>query len=83
MMVLFLYSMQKNILQQPVQVLKLVASIMYLLMGIFILIVPSILDGLKLGAALNYTLAGLLIVYGTFRLVRVVGELRATDEDTL
>lgn len=71
--------MRKNIFNQPVLLLKSVASVMYITMGIIVLAIPGLISWL--GPTLSYALGALLIVYGIFRLIRVVAEIRENPED--
>ena len=76
-MVLFLYPMRNSIFRNPVLLLKLVASVMYVTMGILVLLVPDMLSNMLKGITplLVNLFAALLIVYGFYRLYRVVTEL--------
>jgi len=76
-MVLFLYPMRNSIFRHPVLLLKLVASVMYVTMGILVLLVPDMLSNMLEGITplLVNLFAALLIVYGFYRLYRVVTEL--------
>ncbi|MFI5173010.1 MAG: hypothetical protein ACHQFW_11500 [Chitinophagales bacterium] len=70
--------MQKNLFNQPVLLLKLVASVMYITMGIIILAVPGLINGL--GQTFSYALSAVLIIYGIFRLIRVLGEFKENND---
>lgn len=71
--------MRFNIFKHPVLLLKAFAAIMYVIMGILIIAEPQILQKLLNGLTqpLTFALAGLLVVYGIFRLLRVYKDIMA------
>lgn len=75
--------MQFNILKHPIILLKSVAAIMYMVMGILILLNPELLQQLINGLTptLTKALAALLIVYGIFRLNRIYNEIKLLKSD--
>jgi len=68
-----------NLFKHPVLLLKSVAAVMYIIMGILIIAEPLLLQKLIEGLTQTLTtaLAGLLVIYGIFRLMRVYQDIKA------
>lgn len=81
-MVLFLYPMRNTIFNKPVLLLKLVASVMYITMGILIALWPGAFGTMLSGITplLINIFCLLLIVYGFIRLYRVIKELNSLNQ---
>ena len=75
--------MRKYEISSVVNVLKLVASIAYLFMGIYILSNPDILKTLGVDIPKNFAnaLGIVLIAYGLLRLFRVYQAYKSNNED--
>jgi len=71
--------MRINLFKHPVLLLKSVAAVMYIIMGILIIAEPLLLQKLIEGLTQTLTtaLAGLLVIYGIFRLMRVYQDIKA------
>ncbi|AQX04075.1 C4-dicarboxylate ABC transporter [Elizabethkingia meningoseptica] len=59
--------------------LSLVAGICYITLGIFVISYKFLVVPLE--ANIAYLLGGLLIVYGVFRLIRVINKFRKRNEE--
>ncbi|KUG10110.1 C4-dicarboxylate ABC transporter [Elizabethkingia sp. HvH-WGS333] len=59
--------------------LSIVAGICYITLGIFVIMYKFFI--VELGEAAAYPLGGLLIIYGIFRLIRVVNKFRKKNEE--
>lgn len=75
--------MSKKEISQVVITLKLVASVAYLFMGIYLLINPDLLKTLGTDIPKNYitALAIILTLYGLFRLFRVYQSFNAAKTE--
>jgi nitric oxide reductase large subunit len=79
--------MQFNLFKHPIILLKLVASVMYIIMGVLCGLNPRLVMNFYDGLPINfvYALAALLCIYGAYRLYRVIYEIREltqVEEDT-
>lgn len=54
---------------------------MYLTMGVIVLFTPGLIGWL--GESLNYALGALLVIYGVFRLYRVISDIREENTENL
>lgn len=66
--------MRFNILKHPVLLLKSFASVMYIAIGLILIIIPELI--VALGRTYSYALGIVLMVYGIFRIFRVVTEAK-------
>jgi hypothetical protein len=74
--------MRNTIFNQPVLLLKLVASVMYISMGLLVALWPQAFGDMLAGITptLVKTFAALLIVYGIYRLYRVIQDLNSLNQ---
>ncbi len=66
--------MRFNILKHPVLLLKCFASVLYIGIGLILILIPEFI--VALGRTYSYALGIVLMVYGIFRIIRVVSEAK-------
>ena len=66
--------MRFNILKHPVILLKSFASVMYINIGFILILIPDLI--IALGKNYSYALGIVLLVYGIFRMIRIVSEAK-------
>ncbi|MEZ5013276.1 MAG: hypothetical protein R2794_03220 [Chitinophagales bacterium] len=71
--------MQKNLFNDPAALLRSCIGVLYVAMGIALLVVPDLIEGL--GKGFTTALAVVLLVYGTFRIYRAIFDKRSGEND--
>ena len=71
--------MRFNILKYPVLLLKSFASVMYISIGLILIIIPELI--VALGRTYSYALGILLLIYGIFRIIRIISEAKEINRE--